>query len=94
MYILFYIKKSKADVLGKANIYLRITIEGKRAEVSINRKVTINKWSSDAGKVKGYSMEARDLNHYLQSIRSRVYDIYQELILKSDYITANRVRYF
>ena len=92
IYILFYIKKSKADILGKANIYLRITIAGKRAEISINRKVTINKWSSETGKVKGYSMEARELNHYMESIRSRVYKIYQDLILKDEFITAQRVR--
>lgn len=94
MYLLFYIKRSKADMLGKTNIYLRITIAGKRAEVSINRKVTINKWSSDTGKVKGYSMEARDLNLYLQTIRSRVYEIYQEIIRKNDFVTANKVRDF
>jgi len=81
-------------MLGKTNIYLRITIAGKRAEVSINRKVTINKWSSDTGKVKGYSMEARDLNLYLQTIRSRVYEIYQEIIRKNDFVTANKVRDF
>ncbi|MDH5412531.1 MAG: site-specific integrase [Flavobacteriaceae bacterium] len=92
IYILFYIKKSKADKLGKANIYLRITIAGKRAEVSMNRKVTVNKWSSEFGKVKGSSTEARELNHYMESIRSRMYKTYQDLILKDEIITANKVR--
>lgn len=92
MYILFYIKKSKADMLGKANIYLRITVSGKRAEVSINRKVTINKWSSETGKVKGYSSESRELNQYMESIKSRVYKIYQELLLKNEFVTARKVR--
>ena len=34
--ILFYIKKSKADNLGKASIYLRITVDGKRSEIAKN----------------------------------------------------------
>ena len=39
--LLFYIKKCKADSTGKANIYLRITMDGQRAELSIRRKVFI-----------------------------------------------------
>ena len=44
---IFYIKRSKADKNGKANIYLRITVNGKRAELSISRKVDVKKWVSN-----------------------------------------------
>ncbi len=36
--LLFYLKKSKADSEGRAMIYLRITVDGKRAELSTGRK--------------------------------------------------------
>ena len=35
---IFYIKRSKADKNGKANIYLRITVNGKRAELKYFKK--------------------------------------------------------
>ncbi len=36
---LFYIKRCKTDSHQKTNIYLRITVNGKRSELSIQRKV-------------------------------------------------------
>ena len=43
---LFYIKKTKIDTNQKTNIYLRITVNGKRAEFSIQRKISIEKWNT------------------------------------------------
>jgi len=35
----FYVKESKKDRRGMAPIYLRITINGERAEISTDRRV-------------------------------------------------------
>ncbi|MEM9001759.1 MAG: Arm DNA-binding domain-containing protein [Bacteroidota bacterium] len=35
-------KKSKADREGRAMIYLRITVNGKRAELSTGRKIVLS----------------------------------------------------
>lgn len=53
--ILFYAKKAKASVSGLVPIYSRITINGKRIELSTNRFVEISKWSLEACKMKGTS---------------------------------------
>jgi len=42
--ILFYIRRDKADDQGKAPIYCRITVNGKRNELAIKREVAISKW--------------------------------------------------
>ena len=60
--ILFYIKKSKANLQGYTNIYLRITLDGKRAECSINRKVHIDLCNSRSQKALGNSSEKQERN--------------------------------
>jgi hypothetical protein len=37
--LLFYIKKSKKNSLGESPIYMRITIDGRRIEISAKRVV-------------------------------------------------------
>ncbi|AOW20171.1 site-specific integrase [Urechidicola croceus] len=89
---IFYIKRSKADKNGKANIYLRITVNGKRAELSILRKADINKWLPSAGKLKGNSSESQQLNRYIDSISNKVYKIHQKLVEEDKTITALKIR--
>ena len=89
---IFYIKRSKADKNGKANIYLRITVNGKRAELSISRKVDVQKWCSSASKMKGSSGEAQQLNKYIDSIANRIYKIHQRLVEENKLITAINIR--
>ncbi len=90
--LLFYIKRCKADKNGYANIYLRITVNGKRAEFSIRRKVHIVKWNSDAGKAKGYTKEVQELNHYIDIIKNRIYEIHRALVNQNKTITATLLR--
>jgi len=44
--VLFYIKKAKLLKNGEAPICLRITVNGKRAEIQIKRSVEIGKWNA------------------------------------------------
>lgn len=86
--ILFYTRKSKHKNATQATVYLRITYDGRRAEVSTMRKVTITKWSAKANKVSGSSIEAKQVNRNLDVIRNRIYEIYQKLLEGNEQITA------
>jgi len=44
--ILFFLKKGQVDKKGLIPIYLRITVNGERAEISTNRKIEVSKWDS------------------------------------------------
>ncbi|HET8837666.1 MAG TPA: Arm DNA-binding domain-containing protein [Flavobacteriaceae bacterium] len=59
--LLYYVKKSKQDAQGKAPIYLRITVDGKRSEISCKRAIEITKWSKEANKAIGRTEEIREL---------------------------------
>ena len=63
--LLFYVKSSKLSADGTAPIYLRITIDGQRVEISSKRQVIPSKWSTSAQKISGAGDHARSLNEYL-----------------------------
>lgn len=78
--ILFYSKTAKKTKENLIPIYLRLTINGKRIEQSINRMIELTKWSSEAGKMKGTSAGARIFNIYLDSVRNKVYMVEREMV--------------
>ncbi|MBO0355743.1 hypothetical protein J0656_17125 [Muricauda ruestringensis] len=51
--LLLYLRKYKKDRVGRSTIYVRITIDGKRAEFSTGRKVQPRIWDAAYGKVLG-----------------------------------------
>ena len=58
----FYLKRSKADINGEAKIYLRITMDGQRAEMSLHRKVMMNRWDQHIGRMIGRNSTAIEIN--------------------------------
>ena len=90
--VLFYPKQSDVDRDGKSPIYMRITVNGKRSEVSIQRKIEISNWNSQAGKVRGTTLEVKSLNRFMDSIKSKVYRHHQDLLEKNKTITAKTLK--
>ncbi|WP_299523473.1 site-specific integrase [uncultured Lutibacter sp.] len=77
--ILFFIKKSKLLKDQTAPIYMRVTVNGKRSEVSIKRSIPPRLWDASRNKAKGNSKENKKLNDYLSSIRGQLFMHQQEL---------------
>ena len=90
--ILFYAKRAKANVNGLVPIYTRITINGKRIELSSNRFVEISKWSTEADKMKGNSEEARSINSHLDMLRIQIIDMQMELVHKKIPVTSETLK--
>jgi site-specific recombinase XerD len=90
--ILFYAKRAKASVNGLVPIYTRITINGKRIELSSNRFVEMSKWSTEAGKMKGNSEEARSINSHLDMLRIQIIDMQMELVHKKIPVTTETLK--
>jgi hypothetical protein len=90
--ILFYAKRAKARVNGLVPIYTRITINGKRTELSSNRFVELSKWSTEAGKMKGNSEEARSINSHLDLLKIQIIDAQMELIHKKIPVTTETLK--
>ncbi len=85
---LFFLKSRKTDKGLKVPIYLRLTVNGKRAGLSISRKVDPERWDSRTNKMRGTSSEARELNIYLDKVRSRVNKMHEKLMEANQPFTA------
>jgi hypothetical protein len=47
----------------KLTIYARITVDGRRAEISLKRNTSVNVWDVSKGRVIGTTQKARMLNN-------------------------------
>jgi site-specific recombinase XerD len=92
MSILFYGKKTKNESDKLLSIYLRVTINGERFEVSTQRYVETARWSASAGKVKGNSEEARSINQHLDSLKQKVYDYQKSIVMEGQHFTKEMLR--
>ncbi len=86
--VLFYPRGNDIDKNGNAPIYMRITVDGKRSEFSIKRKVLLTRWNSEGGKVRGTTASVRELNRYMDSIKAKIYKIHETLSDNQELITA------
>lgn len=90
--ILFFGKKNKVNADQQLSIYVRITINGQRFEISTNRYIEPSKWLVQAGKMKGFTEEARSVNNYLDTLKQRVYDIQNTILREGNAFTREALR--
>ena len=77
---------------NEVSVYGRITVNGKRANISLQRKVILSEWDSKRGRAKGNKQESRLLNRYLDQVKSRIYIAYDELIKEKAFICSQSIK--
>ena len=90
--VLFFLKKSKLLKNGEAPICMRITINGKRAEVQIKRSIDVTKWNTQKECAIGREKKYQEINHYLDTIRTKILQIHRELEQDGKPITADIIK--
>ncbi|TLV01429.1 site-specific integrase [Dyadobacter luticola] len=90
--LLFYLKKRNNYAKGELPIYMRLTVDGQRIEISTKRKCEPEKWNSSAGRKNGVKEDVKSLNAYLDTLQSKVYDVHRQLIEAGKTITAESVK--
>jgi len=90
--VAFYLKKQKTTQAGKSPIYARITVNGKRIEISVKRSIDENNWNATKGMAKGSREEIIKLNKYLDQFKAGIIDSYQQLLLQKKFITAELLK--
>lgn len=84
-----YSSRAKDNLTG---IYVRITVNGKKVNISLKHKADIRTWDSNKQKAKGNSEAARTLNHYLNQVHAQIVQSYQDLKFKGQLITAELIK--
>ncbi|WP_313191375.1 site-specific integrase [Sphingobacterium sp.] len=82
--------KNKKD--ETATVYARITVNGRRTEISLKSKVSINNWDEAKGRAKGKRQEIVKLNSHMEQVRSLIFDSYQELIQQNKVVSVDAVK--
>ncbi len=90
--VLFYLKKSKHYKSGPIPIYLRINVDSKRVEISIQRSCDPARWNSHTGRANGTKEEVRVLNAFLDSLQMKVYEIHRALLDNKEEIKAEEIK--
>ncbi len=89
--ILFWINASRAKN-NEAEIYARVTVNQKRVNISLKRKVNVDLWNVSKKRVNGTNATARQINSYLDETYTQLFQIYQDLKFKGELITAQLIK--
>ena len=76
----------------KLTIYARITVDGRRAEISLKRYTSVNVWDVSKGRVIGTMQKARLLNSYLDEVYMQILEAHKQLLSEGKMITAQAVK--
>lgn len=87
----FYVREAKKDKKGESPIYLRITVNGERAEISTNRRVNPGNWDKAAERVAGRSETARIINTSLDNLVAKVEKYFSNLDVKDEMISVHQI---
>ncbi|WP_111310040.1 site-specific integrase [Confluentibacter sediminis] len=89
--ILFWLKLASAKN-GKAPLYARITVNGKRSELSLKHKVLISDWDTTKNRLKGLNSENKMVNSYLEQVNSKLFECYQKLQSSNKLVTSDIIK--
>ena len=90
--VLFYLKVQKVSSQGKMPICARITVNGKRTEISVKRSVTASEWDSKKGMPRGSRKEIAELSMFLNQFKAKIITIYQQMLLTDVVIDGPAIR--
>jgi integrase len=81
--------KEKDDL---APIYARITVDRKRAEISLKRSLKVTYWDTRSKRANWRVPEGKALNTYLDQVYAKLLECHKQLLGESKYVTAQAIK--
>ncbi len=82
--ILFWLHKSKVNKKGTAPLYLRISYNGIRKNISTGFFLSPKSWDQTRCIAKGDKNDVSKINAYMIQVRAKLMDLFNEMIKKGD----------
>lgn len=76
---------------GELPLFARITVEGKRAEIALNRRINPNQWNPKSGYLDSGS-EAKTVNAFIDQVKAKLFRIYTKMQTLEEFITAEAIK--
>lgn len=90
--IQFVIRLPKQQKNDLAIVFARISVNGRRCEISLKKKVNPLNWDDAKGKAKGVNEEIRKLNEHIERVRTLIADGYHQLIQQKKPVNVDAVK--
>jgi site-specific recombinase XerD len=90
--IQFVIRLPKQQKNDQATVFARISVNGRRCEISLKKKVNPQNWDEAKGKARGTKDEIRKLNEHIERVRTLISDGYHELVQQKKIVTVDAVK--
>jgi len=89
--VIFYVRKPKTEG-EKVPVYARVTINGKRMELSMKQKIRVEDWSGQKGMAKTKKEEFKVLNNYLEQMRASLVECYRDMTIRKQVVNIDTFR--
>ncbi|MDB5279946.1 MAG: integrase family protein, partial [Ferruginibacter sp.] len=89
---IFFLRKNKGNDQSQQIVYMRITVDCQRSEISTKRKCNPASWHVDAGRMSGKTDDVKAFNAYLDVLQHKVYEAKKQLIELSKPVTADNIK--
>src|SRR5690606_36082960 len=89
--VIFFTRKSRSN-LKELSIYVRITINGKRSEISLKRVIPVKDWDSTKSRGRGSSPIIRGLNAYLEEVYRKLLECHKELMGEGKFMSSEAIK--
>jgi len=77
---------------GNVRLYARVTVDGKRAEFSLNRELAVSLWDEKRKRDKGHSKYVISLNKYLDQVFTGLHEAHRQLLQEDIDISSKAVK--
>ncbi len=89
--IIFFTRKSR-NAKNQLSIYVRITINKQRSEISLKRNVSFKQWDNNKNRGRGTSAKIRILNNYLDYVYNKLLDSHKQLLEEDKIISSHAIK--
>lgn len=87
----FWINSAK-EKNNLSPVYARITVDKKRAEISLKRSISVTFWDAKTKRSKSRTEEGKALNIYLDRVYANLLECHKQLLEESKFITAQAIK--